>query len=398
MSVSVLNTTASLTGKTLAKLEDSQTFTGAKTFDLGASAPFVVVSGAAKVANLDADKLDGEEATDFHDAAQLTGVLPAAVIAADPNADRVVFWDDSASAFAYLELAGLAIRTTQLVLAGAIPNGRLTLTTATPITTADVTGATTLYYALYGGNKIALYNGTEWENFEIAELSIAVPATTATGYDVFVDYNSGTPVLAVTAWTNLTTRATALTTQDGVLVLTGTLGKRYVGSFRTTGVSGQTEDSAVKRYVWNYYRRADRPLRRTETTATWTYTTSTWRQANGATANQVEVFIGVQEDAVSVTLGGAALNTSGVQVGIGIGLDSTSSAASSGAIGGFAVTNASAAVPLSTVLYHGFPGLGHHTFTWLERSQAAGTTTWYGVDSPNGYSNVSNGLIGMVKA
>lgn len=59
MSVSVLNTTAGLSGKTLALLEGSQTFTGQKTFDVGASAPFVVVSGAAKVSNLDADKLDG---------------------------------------------------------------------------------------------------------------------------------------------------------------------------------------------------------------------------------------------------------------------------------------------------------------------------------------------------
>ena len=77
MSVTVANTTASLSGKTLAKLEDSQTFTGLKTFDLGASAPFAVVSGAAKVANLDADKLDGQTGTDYHDASLLTGTYAA---------------------------------------------------------------------------------------------------------------------------------------------------------------------------------------------------------------------------------------------------------------------------------------------------------------------------------
>lgn len=81
MSVSVLNTTAGLSGKTLALLEGSQTFTGQKTFDVGASAPFVVVSGAAKVSNLDADKLDGAEGTAYHDAAQLTGLVPAASLA-----------------------------------------------------------------------------------------------------------------------------------------------------------------------------------------------------------------------------------------------------------------------------------------------------------------------------
>lgn len=75
--VSVQNTTASLSGKTLAKLEDTQTFTGQKTFDIGASAPFVVVSGSAKVTNLDADKLDGAEGTAYHDASQLTGSYAA---------------------------------------------------------------------------------------------------------------------------------------------------------------------------------------------------------------------------------------------------------------------------------------------------------------------------------
>ncbi len=61
MPVTVLNTTASLTGKTLAKLEDSQSFTGAKTWDRGASAPFICISGSAMVQYLDADKLDGQE-------------------------------------------------------------------------------------------------------------------------------------------------------------------------------------------------------------------------------------------------------------------------------------------------------------------------------------------------
>ena len=78
MSVSVLNTTSSLSGKTLAKLEDSQTFTGAKTFDRGASAPFICVSGAAKVDYLDADKLDGETGADYHAAANLTGQVAIA--------------------------------------------------------------------------------------------------------------------------------------------------------------------------------------------------------------------------------------------------------------------------------------------------------------------------------
>lgn len=59
MSVAVLNTDASLTGKTLMAKEVSETITGVKTFDLDPSAPFAVSSGSAVVTNLDADSVDG---------------------------------------------------------------------------------------------------------------------------------------------------------------------------------------------------------------------------------------------------------------------------------------------------------------------------------------------------
>lgn len=78
MAVSVLNTTASLQGKTLAKLEDAQEFTGQKTFNLGATAPFVVVSGSAVVTHLDADKLDGQHGTYYNDPANLSSVVSIA--------------------------------------------------------------------------------------------------------------------------------------------------------------------------------------------------------------------------------------------------------------------------------------------------------------------------------
>lgn len=393
--VPVQNTSAGVTGKTLALLEGSQTITGSKTFDLGASPPFVCVSGAAKVPNLDADKLDGEEGTDYHDAAQLTGVLPVTVVGADPNADRIVFWDDSAGAYAFLELVtGLAsISGTQLTIPvdRSLSCGRLTLTTATPVTTSDVTAATTLYFALYGGDQIALYNGTVWVMFAISELSIAVPATTNQMYDVFVDYNGGTPALAVTAWTNDTTRATALTLQDGVLVLTGATGKRYVGSFRTTGVSGQTEDSVTKRFVWNYYHRVQRPVRVFEATNTWNYTTATWRQANNAATNQIALVIGVVEDMLGLTAVGIASNGTGARMYAGIGQNVTNApvANSIGMIG-----SAQGVEQQVRSEFLGYPAAGYSFWAWLEKSEATGTTTWYG---DNGTTDTQSGLSGWVR-
>ncbi|MEK9810444.1 MAG: hypothetical protein VW362_08350 [Candidatus Nanopelagicales bacterium] len=275
-----------------------------------------------------------------------------------------------------------------------VMEGRLTLTSATPVTTADVTAATTLYWALYGGNRITLYTGSAWVTLTTAQLSIAVPATTSTMYDVFLDYNSGTPQLAVLAWTNDTTRATALTTQDGVYVKTGATTQRYVGSFRTTGVSGQTEDSAAKRYVWNYYNRKSRPMHVFDTTDSWTYTTATWRQARASTANQLDFVIGVSEDRVQVSVLGAAYSTNaGVGVAIGIGLDSTSANDASSSRGLFN-TPATNYTVTSTAFWRGFPGVGRHTLVWLEWSAATGTTTWLGDD---GGSLVQTGIQGEIE-
>jgi hypothetical protein len=102
------------------------------------------------------------------------------------------------------------------------------------------------------------------------------------------------PTLELLAWTNDTTRATAIVlTTTGAYTKSGDLTRRYLGSFRTTAVAGQTEDSLTKRYLWNYYNRLRRQLKRFETASTWTYSIATIRQANGNTSNQVDMVIGV---------------------------------------------------------------------------------------------------------
>lgn len=70
--VTVANTDAQLSAKTLITADGTQTLTGVKTFDLDPSAPFVVTSGSAKVTNLDADKLDGQEGTYYQDLTNAT--------------------------------------------------------------------------------------------------------------------------------------------------------------------------------------------------------------------------------------------------------------------------------------------------------------------------------------
>lgn len=51
-------------------------------------------------------------------------------------------------------------------------NGRLTLTTVTPVTTADVTAATQVYFTPYLGYTVACYGGVAWQNQTFTEVSI----------------------------------------------------------------------------------------------------------------------------------------------------------------------------------------------------------------------------------
>lgn len=265
---------------------------------------------------------------------------------------------------------------------------RLTLTTGVPVTTTDVTSATTIYCTPYKGNSISLYDGTVWVTRQSSEFSLALSGlTSGKPYDVFCYDNSGTPTLEFLVWTNDTTRATALTYQDGVLVKSGAATRRYLGTFYTTSTT-TTEDSAAKRYLWNYYHRVVRRMQRQETTASWTYTTPTIRQARANTANQLNFLIGVAEDAVPARLLAMVSNSSvGAAVAVGIGLDSTTAFSADGQALFANNTTANYLVQLNAN-YNGVPSAGRHYLTWLEISSAVGTTTWY--DAPgNGHSGIS---------
>lgn len=282
-------------------------------------------------------------------------------------------------------------------LLGLACQGRLTLSTGVAVTTSDVTAATTIYFTPYNGNKIALYDGsTKWTVYTFTEKSIAVPSTTNTMYDVFIYDNSGTPALELTAWTNDTTRATALTTQNGVLVKTGATTRRYLGSFRTTGVSGQTEDSMAKRFVWNMYNRKPRAMRVMEATDSWAYSTNTLRQANNSAANQLAFVRGLDEDLAQASVRAMVVNSSATiaSTGVAIGLDSTSAKSADATMGIYGASNAYFILPGSE--YRGFPGVGYHFLSWLETGAGTATQTWQG-DS-GAPASVQNGIVGQVFA
>lgn len=65
MAATLANTDADVNGKYVVTRDAAETITGLKTFSRSTSAPFAVNGGAAKVTNLDADKLDGIEGADY---------------------------------------------------------------------------------------------------------------------------------------------------------------------------------------------------------------------------------------------------------------------------------------------------------------------------------------------
>jgi len=183
-------------------------------------------------------------------------------------------------------------------------DGRLTLTSGVPVTTSDVTAATTIYFTPYKGNHIALYNEDfeDWRLHNFTELSYSLAGIAAdTNFDVFVYNNAGTLSLEIVAWSDATTRATALAVQDGVYVKSSEPAKRYLGTFRTTSTIGQCEDRNINRLVWNYYNRIQRSLFKSSASSH-TYSTASYRAWNNDTTMKVGYLCGVQEDRMLVGL------------------------------------------------------------------------------------------------
>lgn len=301
-------------------------------------------------------------------------------------------------------LLGYALTTTSLFLIQTaseqwvdphITNGRLTLTPGTSVTTTDVT-STTITFTPYKGNTIALFDSVYWHLYQLLELTIAVPNVASQMYDVFITGQTGTPTLELLAWTNDTNRATALASADGVWVKSGDVSKKFLGSFRTTAVAGQTEDSRAKRYVSNYYNRVRRNGRVVESTVSWNYTTATQRQANAAAANQLDFVICYPELLLTVELRAAVSSTAAAtQVFVGIGEDVTNAFDATNLTGGSLYTPAAnIACPITSHLEK-YPTAGRHFYTWLEYSQAVGTTTWYSLNLT--IANHTSGLQGWIE-
>lgn len=264
--------------------------------------------------------------------------------------------------------------------------GRLTLTSGAPLPTTDVAGATTIYWSPYKGNNVVLWNGSAWQGYTSAEISVAIGTVTSGNcHDVFMFQNSGVPTLEYLAWTNATTRATTVTLQDGRYCKSTDKTRLYLGTFYSTSTTatadsagGTTTQVGGQRFLWNYYNRVLRPVKVKDTTATWTYNTNTIRQANAAAGNKVEMVIGITEDVVYGSVVANVEQISGTTTSCvsAPGLDSTTTF-SSDIAGGIFNASASAVDHTMNSLFAEQLAVGYHFVAWNERG-GNGTVTWVG--------------------
>ena len=274
---------------------------------------------------------------------------------------------------------------------------RLTSVAGSPIVLQDVTAITSMFIEPFRGNRIALYDGATWNLRTVASTSF--PLTTGnypanTNFDVFASDSGGNPGYIASAWASDTARATGLAFQDGVLVQSGIPTRRYLGTFRTTSVAGQTEDSTVRRYIWDNYNRIPRSLLRVEPAGSWTYTNPAYRQANGNPANQVEIVVGYNDCVLDLSLLiMVANNSASATISFGFGIDGATGSLNGG---GQAITLANSQILSVLARYVANVPLGRHTYAWLESSTAGGVTTWYGTGAVSG--NTQCGLFGSIQA
>jgi hypothetical protein len=286
--------------------------------------------------------------------------------------------------------------------APALPGGRLTLSSGSPVMTAAVAAGTTVYWTPYLGSRVPLYNGTAWVVQSAAEISVLTTNTTknpaAIGAskvnDWFLWDDAGTLRLSHGPdWTNDTTRSagTALVMVDGTWLNNAAITNAcaasrgtYVGTTRSDASSKliwNLNDSAAggapnNLYVWNMYNRVNVSAINTDTTANWTYTVNTTRPLNNSANNRSNFVSGLAEESILAHL---RINMSPGAVGgasIGLGLDSSITMDSSSAIKGNSGDTFGNSV---TMLY--LPQLGVHFIQALERGDTATTVTFGGSSS-----------------
>lgn len=276
-----------------------------------------------------------------------------------------------------------------------VPQGRLTLTSATPVLAASVIAATTVYYTPYTGQLCPVWDGIQFNSKIFAELSLTLNASHVLSsiYDVYLINDSVAGVIIVTgpAWSNIaigtgSRSGTAdLTRLKGILVNAASMTARngattytvagsqgtYLGSIYMDGTAGQVScllayGQSRKWGVWNAYNRVTTIIKCGDPTASWVTVNPTFRPQNNNTANKITLFCGLPEENFHIIYKhNATNNIANAETGIGYNSITASSGAVSYAGNSYAE-------------YHPVPFIGIQDVTALEGQITAGAVTYSG--------------------
>jgi hypothetical protein len=250
--------------------------------------------------------------------------------------------------------------------------GRLTLESGVPVSNAEI-ASSRVYFTPYKGNVIYLHDATNWKRYTFSEIYLDVDTFTADkNYDIWARDVAGVVTLAATVWTNDSTRATELTTHDGVLVKSGSVTYRYLGTIRVDYMSGgggegiRTYSKITKRYVWNYYNRVTRRMMVAEVTShTYNGAARVWN--NSETDNRLDFVIGVAEDVLmAINLTNAKAGADGSYAATRLYLDTYQF--------GNSYRNYNAQQIAASVVNNSSPAAGYHYLRLFELGNHADST------------------------
>lgn len=193
-----------------------------------------------------------------------------------------------------------------------MPQGRLSLVTATPVMTSDQTAKGTIYYAEYTGNCVPVYDGTTTRILTFSNLSLILDSTNhllENLYDVYLYSSSGTATLGASpAWVNT---ATVTWTSASPGVCTWTAHGLYEGApvIFTAGTSTPTGITAGTTYY----------VSKTGLTANaFSVSTTVANAAAGTNVNTSSTGVGTQTGTNHTTIRGTGAGTTELQLKNGI--------------------------------------------------------------------------------
>lgn len=302
------------------------------------------------------------------------------------------------------------------------PQGRLTLTSGTPVLSGDVSAATAVYYTPYVGNQCPIPNGTVFKQNSFAELTLTLNNTNYvanTIYDVFIFLDpgdgatvrigsgpawststagsgargsgAGTAEIARLSGQGMYTNNNAMTMRNNATTYSvATKSATYVGSIFIDGTNGQltchfSAGQSRKFGVWNAFNRVPIILQAFDSTSAWSYNSATVRQSNAAAGNKNTSFTGLAEEWVHNLFTQNINANSATDASIGIGYNATNAYTGTRAITNDITNNT------VTARYPAPPSLGVNNINCCEQVVTSGTMAAKGTILSMNLTSVWNG-------